>query len=105
MAISVVFSSCVTVKQSASLFYFIEASVALLCVRMTSDWASQLSYLLYSVYSIQYIPREKVLLQVYECTAENGVGQPVTRRITLRLLCECDCSESGVTLLNYQLTS
>ena len=28
------------------------------------------------------------VLQVYQCTADNGVGSPVTRKISLRVLCE-----------------
>ena len=28
------------------------------------------------------------LLQVYQCTADNGVGSPVTRKISLRVLCK-----------------
>ena len=27
-------------------------------------------------------------VQVYQCTAANGVGEPVTRRVTLRVLCK-----------------
>ena len=29
-----------------------------------------------------------VMTQVYQCTADNGVGSPVTRKISLRVLCK-----------------
>ena len=43
-----------------------------------------------------------VMTQVYQCTADNGVGSPVTRKISLRVLCKLFAQTYINTLLATQ---